>query len=136
MPVKTRSGIEVLQEHTDSLGHLNHVQAVEYLERARDDWYKEGGLWEGRPWSDDENLATVVVNISVNYRLECFLGERLVIETFPVSRGTKSFTLGQKIIKQNGDIAIDGQATSVVMDMSSHGTIPVPACLARYLPPR
>ena len=134
--MKTTSHIEVLKEHTDSLGHLNHVQAVEYLERARDDWYQQCELWEGRPWSDDENLATVVVNISVNYRLECFLGETLTVTTFPVNMGTKSFTLGQEITKPDGDVAIDGQATSVIMDMGRRGVIPVPACLARYLPAR
>ena len=130
------TSIEVLKEHTDSLGHLNHVQAVEYLERARDDWYQAADLWDGRPWSDSETLATVVVNVNINYRLECFLGEQLVVETAPVVKGSKSFTLGHKIIKPDGQIAIDGEATSVIMDMSSRSIIPVPECLGRYLPDR
>ena len=75
-----------------------------------------------------------MVNINVNYRLECFLGEKLVVETFPLKRGTKSFALSQQIFKQDGQIAIDGQATSVVMEMSRHSTIPVPECMARLLP--
>ena len=30
--------ITVTQAHCDELGHLNHVEAVRYLERARSDW--------------------------------------------------------------------------------------------------
>ena len=126
----------VKPEHVDELGHLNHVFALQLLEFARDDWYAEAGLWEGRPWSGDENLATLVLNINVNYRLECFLDEQLKIKTLPLQRGRKSFSLAQEIVKADGRIAIDGTATSLVMDMRTHQTLPVPECLARYLPKR
>lgn len=134
--MKSETIIEVEKEHTDGLGHLNHTQAVEYLERARDDWYQQADLWDGRPWSDDERLGTIVVNVNINYRLECFLGERLTVETFPVSKGNKSFTLGHRLNKPDGQTAIDGEVTSVIMDMSSRSVIPVPDCLARFLPDR
>ena len=73
------------------------------------------------------------MNVNFNYRLECFLGEELKIKTSPLQRGSKSFVLAQEIIKPAGGIAIDGTATSLVMDMRTRETLAVPACLARYL---
>ena len=134
--MKTETRIEVLETHTDELGHLNHVEAIRFLELARDDWYQRCGLWGGRPWSSDEILGTIVVNVNVNYRLECFLGEELIVITIPVSMGAKSYTLGHEIIRPDASVAIDGHATSVVMDMSERRVIPVPACLAEHLPAR
>ena len=126
----------VQSKHVDELGHLNHVFALEILEYARDDWYAEAGLWDGRPWSGDETLQTLVLNINANYRLECFLDEELKVLTSPLQRGTKSFMLAQEIIKPDGRVAIDGTATSIVRDAAQQATIPVPECLARYLPSR
>ena len=122
--------------HTDELGHLNHVSAIKLLECARDDWYQQAGLWDGRPWTDNEILGTIVVNVNVNYRLECFLDEKVVVKTFPVSRGSKSYIIGQEIVKPDGQIAIDGESTSVIMNLESHEVIIVPQSMAQYLPPR
>ncbi len=127
------SVVKVAPTQVDDLGHLNHVFALQILEYARDDWYAEAGLWGGRPWSAAENLATLVLNINFNYRQECFLDEALQIITRPLERGSKSFTLSQQVIKPDGGVAIDGTATSLVMDMGKHRSVQVPECLARYL---
>ncbi len=130
------SKVTVAAAQVDELGHLNHVSAVDMLQYARDDWYAAAGLWEGRAWSGDEVLATLVLNININYRLECFLDEALEIITRPLQRGNKSFTLAHEIIKPDRRIAIDGSVTSLIMDMKQHRTQPVPECLARYFPAR
>ena len=134
MITETRFTIDAA--HTDELEHLNHVSAIKLLEYARDDWYEKAGLWGGRPWSDAEILGTIVVNINVNYLAECFLNEEVMVKTFPIEKGTKSYTLGQEILKSDGSVAVAGQSTSVVMDMKDHGVIPVPESMARYLPSR
>ncbi len=130
------SNIQVQPQQVDELDHLNHVAAVDILQYARDDWYREAGLWGGRAWSGDENLGTLVLNINVNYRLECFLDEALRVVTRPLHRGRKSYALAQQIIKADGRVAIDATATSLVMDMAAHQTLEVPECMARYLPLR
>jgi acyl-CoA thioester hydrolase/thioesterase-3 len=128
------STIRVQQKHVDELGHLNHVAAVDILQYARDDWYREAGLWGGRAWSGDENLGTLVLNININYRAECFLDEELRIVTRPLRCGRKSYALAQGIIKPDDSVAIDGVVTSLVMDMERHQTLPVPDCMARLFP--
>ncbi len=126
----------VLQKHVDELGHLNHVAAVDILQYARDDWYAAAELWDGRAWSGDEVLATLVLNINVNYRLECFLDESLEIVTGPLHHGNKRFTLALEIVKPDGQIAVDAIVTSLIMDMQRHQTLPLPDCLVRYFPAR
>ena len=125
--------ITVTQDHCDELGHLNHVEAVRYLERARGRWYRECGLFDT---VSEHSLGTVVVNIDYNYRAECFVGERLKVTTRPVSMGTRSFTLEHAIIKPDGRTAIDGRCTSVIMDLAERSIVPVPQCLAVHLPKR
>ena len=124
--------ITVTEAHCDELGHLNHVEAVRYLERARGRWYRECGLYA----DSEDSLGTVVVNIDYNYRVECFVGERLKVTTRPVSMGTRSFILEHAIIKPDGRTAIDGRCTSVIMDLAERTIIPVPECLAVHLPRR
>ena len=76
------------------------------------------------------------MNINYNYRLECFLGERLRILTRPGSRGRKSFVLAHEIVKPDGSVAIDGEATSVIFDLRTRETLLVPERVARHLPLR
>ena len=125
--------ITVTQADCDELGHLNHVEAVRYLEHARAQWYRTCGLFDG---DGEPSLGTVVVNIDYNYRAECFVGEKLRVTTRPVSMGTRSFVLAHEIIKPNGRVAIDGQCTSVIMDLAERSIIAVPECLAVHLPKR
>ena len=126
----------VQQSDTDELGHLNHVAAIKMLEFARDDWYERAGLWGGRPWSESENLGTIVVNVNINYHKECFLGEVLEVKSIAVAMGTKSYTIGHEIIKPDGSIAVDCEAVSVIMDMEQRIAIPVPESICRYFPSR
>lgn len=128
----TETIIEVTEAHTDNLGHLNHVEAVRYLERSRTDWYTRCGLFSG----EHGRLGTVVVNISYDYRRECFLGEELRVMCRGLSMGTKSMVLAHEIVKPDGEIAVEGRATSVVMDLLARRIIPVPACVAQHLAPR
>ena len=127
--------ITVARTHCDDLGHLNHVEAVRWLERAREQWYRDCGLFD-RNEGHEHRVGTVVVNIHYDYRIECFLGERLDIATRPVSMGTRSFTLAHEIIKPDARIAVAGTCTSVVMDLAERVIIPVPECLAMHLPRR
>ncbi len=124
--------VTVEAECVDDLGHLNHALGLRYLEYARDDWYRAAGLWDGRPWSDKEHLSSIILNVNFNYRAECFLDEKLHVVTKPVSRGQKSFVLAQQLIKADGSIAVEGNSTSLIMNLRTRETLPIPESLARY----
>ena len=97
---------------------------MRYLERARSKWYR--GVRALRHREAEQSLGTVVVNIDYNYRVECFVGERLKVTTRPIAMGTRSFTLEHAIIKPDGRTAIDGQCTSVIMDLGEAFDYPRP----------
>ena len=130
--LQTETIIEVTAAHTDNLGHLNHVAAVRYLEQARYEWYAACGLFA----AEQGRFGTVVVNINYDYRRECFLGERLRVTSRGLSMGSKSMVLAHEIVKPDDEVAVEGRATSVVMDLSTRRIIPVPACVAQHLTPR
>ena len=124
--------VEIADKYTNELGLLSHVEAVRLFELARGEWYAACGLYNDQStvgwW-----LSSVVVKVNVRYVLACCLGEKVTVSTRPDSMGTKSFTLKHQLIKSNGRIAIDGFATSVIMDLTNRTTIPVPECLAAHL---
>ena len=124
--MRTETTIVVTQQHTDELGHLNHVAAVRILEQARDEWYQVCGLYSDAA----APYGTVVVNINYDYRHECFVGQALRVVTQPQRIGTKSIVLSHQILKPGGEIAISGTATSVVMEMQKRTIVAVPDCVA------
>ena len=127
--MKNEMSMLVTPDHTDGQGHLNHVQALDFLMQSRIGFYEECGLSDG---SGQGRFGTIVVNINVNFRKECFLGERLTVRSSPDTLGNKSFVLTQEILRPDGEVVIEGAATSVVMDMTTREIIHVPDCLARH----
>jgi len=134
--MEIRHPVRVSSAQVDELGHLNHSYAVQILEYARDEWYAAAGLWQGRRWSGEENLQTIVLNINVNYRQECFLDEPLTVVIAGLDGGNKSFRLSQEVLKEDGSVALDAVVTSIVMRMDTHETIEIPPVLRPFLPPR
>ena len=80
--------------------------------------------------NDGRRLGTVVVNIDINYRRECFSGDRLSVVTRAHARGRKSYVLHQEIHAIDGQCVSDAKVTSVVMDMGTREVAALPEKLA------
>ena len=129
--MRCRIELAVTEAEIDELGHVNNARFLDYFERGRMDWYGRcGPFLESVPGTA---LGTVVVNINVNYRKECFAGDRLVLTTEPAGRGTKSYVLWQRLVDLDDEPVADARVTSVVMDMEARKAIPVPEILAGCL---
>ncbi len=126
--------IEVSQSDIDELGHVNNARFLEYFERGRIRWYNSIGLFDDS--SFDGRLGTVVVSIKINFRRECFAGDRLNVRTSPRSRGNRSYVLKQEIRDPSGELVSDAEVTSVVMDLDTRATIDMPAVLANQFDQR
>jgi YbgC/YbaW family acyl-CoA thioester hydrolase len=112
----------------DVNGHVNNARYVEYLEWGREEWYDRNGL-------DYERLkglgaVTVVVNLNLNLRQPCHQGDRLRIVTWPGGRGRSSFTLSQRIERDDGTVVADAVVTLVTIDPSTRRPRPLPEELA------
>ena len=120
--------LEVQDDEIDELGHVNNARFLEYFERARMDWYNCCDPMLNNV--ADKHLGTVVVNIDINYRRECFSGDRLSIVTRPQSRGRRSYVLFQEILDSDENCVCDAKVTSVIMDMGTRTTASLPDSLA------
>ena len=129
-----RLDLRVEDSEIDELGHVNNARFLEYFERARMDWYNRCDPTLNN--NLEKHLGTVVVNIDINYRRECFAGDRLTVVTRPGTRGRRSYVLHQEILDADGDRVCDARVTSVVMDMATRKTDDLPEPLASQFAPK
>lgn len=129
MALESKIDLCVQEDEIDELGHVNNARFLEYLERGRMDWYNQCDPALNSP--NDERLGTVVVNIDVNYRRECFSGEQLSVVTKAHTRGRTSYVLQQEIFANDGECVCDAKVTSVVMNMNTRKVASLPTLLAK-----
>ena len=134
MALESRIDLCVQDSEIDELGHVNNARFLEYFERGRMDWYNQCD--PALNDSGGQHLGTVVVNININYRRECFSGDRLSVVTRADTRGRTSYVLHQEIYSGDGQCVCDAKVTSVVMDMSTRKVIAPPEKLARQFAER
>jgi thioesterase-3 len=116
--------IEVRSTELDALGHVNNAKYLEYLEWGRFAWVEEAGV----PLDSlaRQGMASVVVNININYRREATLRERLVVRTWLAGIGGSSFRIGQEVVNARGQTVCDAVVTIVMFDTRTRASIPVP----------
>lgn len=129
MSLVSRIELCVQESEIDELGHVNNARFLEYFERGRMDWYNRCDPALNNP--SDKRLGTVVVNIDINYRRECFSGEQLSVVTRALTRGGTSYVLQQEIYASDGECVCDAKVTSVVMNMSTRKVVSLPESLAK-----
>ncbi len=120
------------KQDMDSLGHLNNATYVSYLERGRMDFYRRIGL-KLEP-QRGPRLGTVVVNMDINFRSECFAGDVLRIHTRAFNRGTRSYMLEQSITHEQRGVVCDARVTNVIMELGNRTVVDIPPALARLYP--
>lgn len=125
--------IEVSDGDIDELGHVNNARFLEYFERGRIGWYNSIGLFSDASFHN--RLGTVVVSMKINFRRECFAGDRLSVLTAPRTRGRRSYVLYQEIRNPSGALVADAEVTNVVMDLDRRATVGLPGVLAKQFDP-
>ena len=130
MSSTTTISVRVSSSEIDDLGHVNNARFLDYFERGRRHWYNQ----HTPTLSADAGVVagTVVVNINVNFRRECFAQEVLSVTTRPQRRGGRSFVFDQEIFNEAGEAVADASVTNVLMDMGTREVIALPDSLARH----
>ncbi len=122
----------VRSTEVDFLGHVNNARYLEYMEWGREDWYQKAGCSFDQLL--ERGIGTVTVNINIDYLSECRRGEILIVKTCPVKTGKTSFVTRQQIYKKKSmDIASDARVTTVLIDMETRKSIPLPPDLLHQL---
>ncbi len=113
-PEPYRITITVRGYHVDVYGHVNNARYLEFLEEAR--W----GLFEDRTDLASilrEGPALVVVSITVNYRSQATVGDRLVVSAAVSRIGDRSAVIHQDVHIAGSDrLVADADVTFVMVD--------------------
>ncbi|RLL46868.1 acyl-CoA thioesterase [Oceanobacillus piezotolerans] len=122
--------ITVQPDDIDSLNHMNNIVYIQYLEKARFEWYDQIGLSLETLMSKGQ--ALVLRNLEVSYINEARLGDTLKIKTSPFKRGKTSYTLKQIIYNQKNEILTEAETVTVMIDLEKRKSIPLIADITKY----
>ena len=91
--------LRVYYEDTDAQGVVYYANYLKYLERARSEWLRQGGI----PVSllaNEQNLVFVVRRVEIDYMAAAKLDDELSITVELVEVSKVSFKLNQNILRQ------------------------------------
>lgn len=123
--------IKVRGFHLDVYQHVNNARYLEFLEEAR---------WEGLEnsasfkWMMKQNIAFVVVNININYRVPAVLSDLLTVTSALKQLNGKSGILDQTITRgADNHVIADAQITFVCIDLKTQKALPLEGELRDHL---
>lgn len=111
----TYTELELIAE--SSHGHVSNVKLYDYLDQARKEWYHYCILL---------GVEGVAVHISVDFKKEVFKGDKLFITTSLERVGNTSFTLLQKIIREQKELVVSAEAVLTAINRQSREKTRVP----------
>lgn len=106
----------------DAFNHVNNASYLGYIEEARVRWFKSlTADWAG------ESAAPILAAVTVNYRRPISWPEMLRVELLVERVGTKSLTLGHRVLAaSDGDVLYcDGNTVLVWVDRDGQ-SVPLP----------
>lgn len=114
---KTRTPIEVRYQETDQMGVVYHANYLVWFEIGRTKFIKELGL----NYVDMEEAGYVspVINANISYHKSVRYGEQAYVETWLESYDRIRSVYGYHILNGDGEIAVSGTTTHVIVSKKS-----------------
>ena len=114
---------------SDSLGHINNVSYLIYLEQARVDFMLDNEIIPSI-----ENWPFVLASIHCDYIKQVYVNQTLSISSFVVEIGQSSFKLANEIRdRQTDELLAFGEAVIVHFDFTKQKSSPIPDEMRRKL---
>ncbi|MES2628963.1 MAG: thioesterase family protein [Bacteroidota bacterium] len=115
--MKTTTNIKVRGYHLDGYRHVNNARYLEFMEEARWDYLDR---INALGYFHEQNLAFVIVNITIDYKWPGVQGDVLAIGTEMTETNNTSFVFTQTIFNETAgrDSAI-ARVTFVLLDQST-----------------
>jgi acyl-CoA thioester hydrolase len=122
-PGRHRLDIQVRFADSDAIGHVNNACFATYTELARLNFLREIGH---RPDS------LILAHLSIDFRRQVQLKDRVHVESWVDSIGTSSFSLRQDVHANDG-VAAEVRAVMVGFDYQAQRSEPLPADVREWL---
>ncbi|MBL0170329.1 MAG: acyl-CoA thioesterase [Gemmatimonadaceae bacterium] len=119
-PIHTTEWL-VDEQDIDLLGHLNNLATMEYFDRARWQMITERG--HGYDVIRECGQAPVIVAVTVQFRREVHLRQRIVIETYTSATSTRTGTVVQVMRTPDGTVCVVATYTVGLFDLTTRRLI-------------
>jgi YbgC/YbaW family acyl-CoA thioester hydrolase len=117
----TRTPLTIEPRHCDLYGHMNNAAYAELLEEGRWDFISQRGY--GRGTVTALGQGPVVLQLNIRFRRELSPGEKVIVESTLSQVRSRSATVSQRILGENGDLACEAEATLGLFDLSTRRLI-------------
>jgi len=108
--------MEVRWRDLDAFGHVNNASYLGYIEEARVRWFKSMSA----DWAN-ETSAPILAAVTANYRKPIGWPESLRVELSCERLGSKSVTLGHRIVSTSAPDALYCDGTTVLVWVDGAG---------------
>jgi acyl-CoA thioester hydrolase len=113
--------VRIYWEDTDAGGIVYYANYLKYMERARTEWLRAGGV-EQLPLKEQHGLMFVVVDLEAHYRRPARYGDELQVTCEVAERTRASLTFQQQIYRgpvAEGELLIEGKVRVACLDAVS-----------------
>ena len=117
--------VRVYWEDTDAGGVVYHASYVRFLERARTELLRAGGLDQSRV-RRESGLAFVVREMQLDFRRPALLDDELQVTATVQERRAASILFGQTIRRIDGTELVTAQVRAACVDLARMRPMPIP----------
>jgi acyl-CoA thioester hydrolase len=112
---------EIVLRDLDSFGHVNNAVYLTFVENARIAYLREvvGAVRR-------DEIRNIMAAVSLEFRAEVSFEDELEIGVRTDRIGTKSFQLSYRLVRRDGEVAVDATSTQVMFDFDAGRAIEVP----------
>ena len=110
---------------TDAAGILFFANQFRLVEEAYEDFLETNGV-QIKDFLDKSDFIVPIVHADSDFLSPLRVGDRITIEISLASMGDSSFTLGHRIIKEEGVLCGKGSTVHVCVSSNDFSRIPVP----------
>ena len=114
--------VRIYWEDTDAGGIVYYANYLKYMERARTEWLRAGGI-EQLPLKEQHGLMFVVVDLEAHYRKPARYGDELQVTCAVAERTRASLTFQQEIYRASSDgsreLLIEGKVRVACLDANN-----------------
>ncbi|HLS09983.1 thioesterase family protein [Lentibacillus sp.] len=120
---KTNTPIDVRYQETDQMGVVYHANYLVWFEIGRTKYIESLGF----TYTDMEknNIVSPVTDAQVSFKKPVRYGEKAVVETWIEKYDGIRTVYGYHILKEDGDIAVSGTTTHVIVHKETFRPLPL-----------
>jgi acyl-CoA thioester hydrolase len=110
----------VYWEDTDAGGIVYYANYLRFMERARTEWLRSQGIWQG-VLERDVGVIFAVVELQARYRLPARLDDLLMITCEAAREGAASIVFDQQVCRDraDGELLLSGSVRVACLDAAS-----------------